>query len=1121
MTNDNTTKTLDLFSKEFIDNFNTLNLLTGDSDIVSAEGTSYTPITEDSAKVDEFFTTPGEEKIMSKVQDPSDIAGAKAKVKAKEDELSLEAMKYNLQDSQDDLFSSVVNNFGTSNNFMDDFFQNPPIAINVGNAYDANLLNGAKKVYDAEYDRIEKLLFETVPNYRGGKEVSGFLNSTDRDRLTRKMSFIERRAYWKRVKGDDAQYFRMPIAKLKNGKTIYEELVSLTPNGEVYRVDPSGALTAQEIFNDIGDISGTLLTARTGLTIGGALFGAGLGPGILPLVYGGSYLGQIIDKALVSEGVDPSDRKGWQRLLDGDAAMLAAFDTALTFVPPYVGRALKDLITGAPMRLMPIQNVPKSAVLAQQTAETFKLPKLTITQVADDPMWNGIFSQVGAISGRIGNILKGQRQGIYNYLQSAVDKSGLNSLSPNALRYYVNGKTTESINTLKSLIEKNMSGLRYATFGKNTQPLGKTDYKVTDPSINAQKFINELSEIKKANFKINDDIWQKALSSENSKGVYFDTTSLKQLANDIKTGVYTQIDETIPGSTVTSSILNKQGQQITTPIPESTVSVPKQLVNFKSQLGDILETLTKLTNDTVTNFTVPKSGGGSATFSGVKQLQTIRQQLSGLLGREGQVPPEVIPTVSGLIKEIDNVILNPKGGNSSFLNSWKEGQLFYTMNKDIDSFSKISTLFSREASVNPHEYVSKFWTGEWGKQELNLLNKYLETASRTGSQEMKRHATNLKSAMENGFADFILYEPVKGVQRLQTIIDDPALFKALVPDARNRKAFTNFLDEQTWIKNGSANKILQYNGQRTEQAREFIKNSTSTDIWQFINSPQQKTLRGFDKTGINSEMASDLRASIIEDILGKAQSISKGAKETNVNFLSKELFDLSNFRGEYAKFKPLFVPSKGTLNNGEIVYTKPSKLQTDYAKNLSDLGTYVSYVKDTPDVGGAFSAGSVRSNLTSINPFKVFEAAKVIMANSIWARMLSRPVTVTQLQRMTNQGDKLTRPNVINALSGALATTYEPFQFLGAPNVGTMKETIEQEMEATGKNVPEGVGPVSSANITPNTLPLQNLSPAPTLASLQVPKGNVKSNVDYGLLFPNDPIGQAINQRKQGIMGLT
>ena len=35
------------------------------------------------------------------------------------------------------------------------------------------------------------------------------------------------------------------------------------------------------------------------------------------------YLGQIIDKALVSEGVDPSDRKGWQRLLDGDAAMLA------------------------------------------------------------------------------------------------------------------------------------------------------------------------------------------------------------------------------------------------------------------------------------------------------------------------------------------------------------------------------------------------------------------------------------------------------------------------------------------------------------------------------------------------------------------------------------------------------------------------------------------------------------------------------------------------------------------------------------------------------------------------------------------------------------------------------
>ena len=61
---------------------------------------------------------------------------------------------------------------------------------------------------------------------------------------------------------------------------------------------------------------------------------------------------------------------------------------------------------------------------------------------------------------------------------------------------------------------------------------------------------------------------------------------------------------------------------------------------------------------------------------------------------------------------------------------------------------------------------------------------------------------------------------------------------------------------------------MQYNGQRTEQAREFIK-IYEPDIWQFINSPQQKTLRGFDKTGINSEMASDLRAYIIEDILGK------------------------------------------------------------------------------------------------------------------------------------------------------------------------------------------------------------------------------------------------------------
>ena len=49
------------------------------------------------------------------------------------------------------------------------------------------------------------------------------------------------------------------------------------------------------------------------------------------------------------------------------------------------------------------------------------------------------------------------------------------------------------------------------------------------------------------------------------------------------------------------------------------------------------------------------------------------------------------------------------------------------MNKDVESFSKLSTLFSREASVNPHEYVTKFWSGEWGIPELNLLIKYIST----------------------------------------------------------------------------------------------------------------------------------------------------------------------------------------------------------------------------------------------------------------------------------------------------------------------------------------------------------------------------------------------------------
>ena len=1118
-------KTLDFFSQEFDQNLFALDFFAGEEGkgVTTAQGVPYSPLTEDSAKVDEFFKTPGEDKIMSKVQDPSDIAGAKAKVKAKEDELALESLKKNLQTKVDSSLNFGEMNFGTNNNIMDTFFQDPPIDIDVGKSFDAEMIKGAKNLYNAELERITKILNETVPNFQGMNAVSGFMTIGDRDALKRKISFAERRAYWKRIKGDGAQYFRMPISKLKNGKTVYEELVSLTPNGDVYRVDPSGALTAQEVFNDIGDISGSLLTARTGLTVGAALFGSALGPGVIPAVYGGSYFGQIIDKVLASEGVDPNSPKGFMdAIIDGDASKLAALDTAFTFLPPVIGRAILDKLRGDPVRIMPISRVPKEAVLAQQTAKAFKLPQLTITQVADDPVWNGIFSQVGAISPKIGAVLTNQKKAIFKYLDDIVNKQSLNSLSPNALRYYVSGRLNSSMDTLKKVIQQNMNSIRYQTFGKKTEPLGKTNFAPNNPNINSQKFVESLKEIKKANFKINDDIWQKALNSENSKGVYFDTTSLKQLANDIKTGVFTQIDETVPASTVTSSILNKQGQQITKELAESTVSVPKQLVNLKGELAEILETITRLTNNQVGNFTVPKSGGGSATFSGIKQLQTIRQQLSGLLGREGKVPPEVIPTVSGLIKEIDNVILSPKGANTKFLDDWKQGQLFYTMNKDIESFSKLSPLFSREASVNPHEYITKFWSGEWGTQEVNLLNRYINTVRRTGTDEMKRHATNLKSAMENGFADFVMYNPVQGLNNLKKVMDDPALFKALVPDARNRKAFTNFYDEQTWIRNGSAQNILKYSDQRKGNAQKLLKddNFNETAVWDFINTPQAETLKGYSKTGINSEMASDLRAAIIDEILTVSKAVEKGANLSNVNTLSTLLDKLANFKGEYSKFKPLFVPSSTKLVNGEIKYLPQNKLHTNYRKNLNDLGVLVSFVKDTPDVGGAFSAGSVRSDLTSLNIFKTLSAGKVLLANDIWARLLSNPVSIAQLQRMTGQGSKIFSPKVINALSGALSTTYEPYQGI-FPNAGTIKDTIEEELEKTGKIKPEGIGQTSSVNITPNTLPLQNLSPAPTLASLQVPKGNVKSNVDYGLLFPNDPIGQAINQRKQGIMGLT
>ena len=144
---------------------------------------------------------------------------------------------------------------------------------------------------------------------------------------------------------------------------------------------------------------------------------------------------------------------------------------------------------------------------------------------------------------------------------------------------------------------------------------------------------------------------------------------------------------------------------------------------------------------------------------------------------------------------------------------------------------------------------------------------------------------------------------------------------------------------------------------------------------------------------------------------------------------------------------------------------------------------------------------------------------KVIFGNEFWARMLANPISVGKLKEASETQSLLLQPRMLRAISQALNSAFEPLT-KPFPNAGSYKETIKEELDRTKSIQPEGIGPQSS--IAPNTMPLQNLSPAPSLASLQVPKSNVKSSkVDYGLLFPNDPIGEAINQRKQGIMGLT
>ena len=268
-----------------------------DQGLISPEGVPFTSIWSDPAQIDEHIKAVPEEfqkRTMTAVTDPSQIEEAKRKVQEKEDELaslSMEDMFFEKQSElKEDFKSSDFENMVGGKLHIAD----PKLfKISPTGAFDKVMLEGYTSAHNAEQKIIEDLLHERIPKY-AGNDAENPMTATDRDLLSRKhYNFADRRAYWKRTYGDDARYFRVPVTyDEKNKTTVYEEMFSLTNDGDIFRVDPSGVITLKELHRDLGDISGQFVNLRTGMTLGSVFLGPG-GILSLPTIFGSSYLGQI------------------------------------------------------------------------------------------------------------------------------------------------------------------------------------------------------------------------------------------------------------------------------------------------------------------------------------------------------------------------------------------------------------------------------------------------------------------------------------------------------------------------------------------------------------------------------------------------------------------------------------------------------------------------------------------------------------------------------------------------------------------------------------------------------------------------------------------------------------
>ena len=706
--------------------------------------------------------------------------------------------------------------------------------------------NKMVELYGREQTRIEDVLKEKFGNDYAGKDAVGEISLNVRDGLARRNKFLQRLSYFKRMY-PEGRYYRTNVGGVKT-----EELYQLTPDGQIFRVDPSGGFS--DFAGDFGDFLGTVATASTVGTIAGSFVTPFFGTAL------GSLLGQMLDEYLTDEGIEVEGGKEiWQTYSNNKVAM-AVVEGTLNKILPGMGKYISAKIRGE--EFIPFnfgtKKTTELALQAQKFAKRSGLPMLSIAQLTQSQIIKKLTNQLAGTSDMMTLKMGSQSLKLFEKLKQEV-AGNFDATSQDKIIAYLDLAK-------KNLLAKAVSKVKQVD---QDAKVGEIDYK---------DLLNDLADFKKGYDHLIDQSFTKAMQTARKDNVIFNLGDIVATAENVLTGVQGKL-----------AAKSQQGNNIYQRIGGELQGDIKNLLNQLRSMDPNVKTIQ------VRNF------GDVRVFDSLKQMLAVRNKLQDIAGETGD------RNAIEMIKAIDKTLESPISGGTNFMKYLTQARQLTKDKADIMNYTSLATLFDNKAGVNMTKTMDKLVNGEFNAEDMNLLVKFMNVAEgvtdKSGKQIIQQKTQTVLKKLQDGFVQYVLENGETAGKVIQDMATNKnALFKKLVPNENAREELLKFATKSAQLENSGARQALKQAQKNADNALALTAGSTTKEIDNMIK------LRG----GMNGKLANQLRRSILLKIMRKANVIKTeegtGRLVLNPTVFADELAKVKTGVGEFAIYRNIFPP---------------------------------------------------------------------------------------------------------------------------------------------------------------------------------------------------------------------